>query len=297
MKITQLEKKLQDGSIVIMDGATGTEIQRRGLKTTLPLWSASALLSNPEIVRQIHLDYIKAGAEIITTNTFRTTERTLNKAGIKGRARELTILACELAREAAELSGKSDIFIAGSVAPLEDCYSPELTPPESDLKKEHEEYAANLAAGKVDFILIETMITLRETKCALDAARKTGLPFAISFCTNENNKLLGGAALRSAVMLIEEYEPLFIGVNCLSPKIVDNQINIMRDATYIPLCAYAHGNGKPSDIMGWEFDSSDTGKDYLKYVMQWISSGATVIGGCCGTTPQYIQTLSKHARK
>ncbi len=292
MSLKYLEKKLKSGKTVVLDGATGTEIQRRGVKTTLPLWSAGALLTNPQVVLDIHLDYIKAGAEIIITDTFRTTERTLSKAGMRGRAKEITLIACQLAHEAVKKSGKKNVCVAGSVAPLEDCYSPNLTPSDRELKKEHEEYATNLAAGKVDFILIETMITLRETKAALEAAKKTGLRLAVSFCTDAQGNLLGGESMEAAVKLVENYNPLFIGINCLSPKIVDSQIKTLKQITAVPLCAYAHGNGKPSDEEGWEFDKSDTGKDYLQYVEKWVESGASVIGGCCGTTPEYIKTIS-----
>ncbi len=292
MKIANFEKKLTEGNIVIMDGATGTEIQRRGVKTTLPLWSAGALLNQPEVVREIHSDYIKAGAEIIITNTFRTTERTLLKAGQKNRAKEITVLACKLALESVKSSGKKNVFVAGSIAPLEDCYSPQLTPPEAELVKEHSEYAKNLAAGGVDFILIETMITLRETRAALEAVKKTGLRVAVSFCTNEKAKLLGGESLEAAVKLAERYNPIFIGVNCVSPKIVNEQMKLLKKITKIPLCAYAHGSGQPSDDEGWKFDESDTGKKYLGYAKNWVKSGAQIIGGCCGTTPEYIKTLS-----
>src|SRR3990167_5025855 len=110
----------KDGG-VLLAGACGTEIQRRGVPTPLPLWSVHALLDNPEVVKQIHLDYLRAGAEVITTNTFRTTARALAKAGIGERARELTRLASRLAREAvSEAHADRTVLVGGSIAPLED---------------------------------------------------------------------------------------------------------------------------------------------------------------------------------
>src|SRR5262245_16744949 len=102
----------------------GTELFRRGVKTKLPCWSAHALLHQPDLVREIHEDYIRAGAEIITTNTFRTSYRSLNKEGYGQRSEEMTKLAVHLAKEARSNSAHSSVWIAGSVAPLEDCYEP-----------------------------------------------------------------------------------------------------------------------------------------------------------------------------
>src|SRR5512139_2644302 len=128
--------RLTTGFALLLDGAAGTELQRRGVDTTLPLWSARALIEAPEVLRAIHKDYLAAGADIITTNTFRTHRRTLTRAGVGERARELTSLAVQIARDAA---GRVDrqIFVAGSMAPLEDCYSPQLVPAADELQVEH----------------------------------------------------------------------------------------------------------------------------------------------------------------
>jgi homocysteine S-methyltransferase len=105
-------QRLATGRPLLLDGATGTELQRRGVNTGLPLWSARALIEAPEVLRSIHADYINAGADIITTNTFRTKRRTLERAGIGSRARELTRLAVQIARDAAQ-SVDRKIFVAG----------------------------------------------------------------------------------------------------------------------------------------------------------------------------------------
>src|SRR5512145_1404926 len=106
--------RLSSGRVLLLDGATGTELQRRGVDTSLPLWSARALLVAPEVLRQIHTDYIAAGADIITTNTFRTHRRTLTRAGLGERTRELTQLAVAIARATARQADRK-IFIAGSI--------------------------------------------------------------------------------------------------------------------------------------------------------------------------------------
>lgn len=294
MKIDKLKNRLRKKEVILMDGGMGTEILNRGIKTTLPLWSAGALLTRPEIVQQIHEDYIKAGAEIITVNTFSTTRRVFAKKGIGEKAREATLLACQLARQAINKVKPSwEVYVAGSVSPLEDCYSPELTPPQKNLNKEHLEIALNFKKSGIDFILVETMITLRETLAALTANRKVGFPVAVSFCCNDKLQLLGGDSLRTVIRQIEKFDPIFIGVNCVTPFIATKTLVFLRMITDRPICVYAQGDGTPASDQGWKFNSKDKEKEYISAVKQWLNNSAQIIGGCCGTTPRYIKDIRK----
>jgi len=277
-----------------MDGAMGTEILHRGVSTTLPLWSAEALLTHPETVQHIHEDYIEAGAHIIITDTFRTTRRAFAKQGIADKAHEATILACRLVQQAiAHVQPDHEVYIAGSMAPLEDCYSPELTPSNQELLQEHAMYAQDLKAGGVDFLLLETMITLRETLAAIQDARQLDLPFAVSFCTDEQGTLLGGESLREVVKAVEKYDPLFLGINCVAPSTATKALRILKNVTHKPLSAYAQGAGAPDDAQGWQFTEENTLDNYVIYAKQWRDEGALVIGGCCGTSPAYIERLHR----
>ena len=158
--------------ISILDGPMGTELDRRGSDTTLPLWSARALIENPELVKSIHIDYINAGAEIITTNTFRTQDRTIETARLSNiTGKELTSQAVDLAKEARDVT--KPCSIAGSIAPLEDCYSPDLVPSNLILRKEHPKMVKWLAENEVDIFLIETMNTFREGKIAFQKFQAT----------------------------------------------------------------------------------------------------------------------------
>lgn len=291
MDINELKDLLNNGQIVIMDGGTGSEIAARKVETTLPLWSAQALLTHPDVVLQIHKDYINAGAKIIITNTFRTTERTFRKANLKNQAPKATILACKLAKQAVSESGK-EVWVAGSMAPLEDCYSPNLVPPIKSLKKEHLENAKNLKKGGVDLILIETMIKIDEVVSTCQAVEKVGLPLAVSFCCNSEGELLSREKLADAVVAVEKYHPLFISLNCMSPKIITKVIKRLRKTTNLPIGAYAQGEGKIDDRQGWIGGTASAVNSYLKEVRKWIKMGAQVIGGCCGTNPEYIKRLS-----
>src|SRR5687768_5990580 len=138
----------------------GSDLDRRGLRMSLPLWSAVGLLERPDLVRQIHLENLLAGADIITTDTFRTTARTLRKAGLDpGRAPELDALAVRLAAEARTEAAIPEAWIAGSIAPLEDCYLPTFETPSDVALAEHQAQAGSLAAAGVDLIMVETMPT------------------------------------------------------------------------------------------------------------------------------------------
>jgi homocysteine S-methyltransferase len=143
----------------------GSDLDRRGLQTTLPLWSAVGLLERPDLVRQIHLENLLAGADVITTDSFRTTARTLRYAGIDPvRAAELDALAVQLAIDARTEAGRPEALIAGSMAPLEDCYLPTFETPSEVALAEHRAQAGNLAAAGVDLIMVETMPTEAEAE-------------------------------------------------------------------------------------------------------------------------------------
>ncbi len=287
-----LQNHLEQGELIIMDGGMGTEILHRGVPTTLPLWSAEALLTNPETVQRIHEDYIRAGAQIIITDTFCATRRAFAKQGIADKAREASILACQLARQAiAHVKPEHEVYIAGSMAPLEDCYSPELTPSNQELLEEHAIYAQDLKAGGVDFLLLETMITLRETLAAIQAARKVAMPFAVSFCTDKQGALLGGETLQDVVKEVAQYDPLFLGINCVSPSTATKALRILKSVTHKPLSVYAQGAGAPDDAQGWQFTDENTLDNYVIFAKRWRDEGAQIIGGCCGTNPTYIERL------
>src|SRR4029453_3370540 len=123
----RFRERLGTGAPLLLDSAMGTELQRRDADTKLPLWSAAALVRDPELVWTIHSDEVSAGADILTANTFRTHARSLAKAGLAERSGELGALAVQLAHQAAAAPGR-DIFVAGSLSPLEDSFPPALRP-------------------------------------------------------------------------------------------------------------------------------------------------------------------------
>jgi len=268
----------------------GTELHRRGADIGLPLWSANALIHTPGLVRKIHEDYLAAGAEIITTNTFRTNPRAVEKSGTGADWRELTAVAIRLAREARTASGNEKAIIAGSVAPVEDCYSPDLVPPDSHLAREHGLLVHALADEGVDLVLVETMNTIREALAAARAAREVDIPFAVSFITTGDGSLLSGEPLADAVKMVEQLQPSLIMVNCVSVLDIEKEFRILRANTDLPCGLYANVGSPLRDFdlnMHREADDS-VFADQVRTLLELV---AAVIGGCCGTTPETIAVM------
>jgi S-methylmethionine-dependent homocysteine/selenocysteine methylase len=291
-------ERLRYGTPLILDAAMGSDLDRRGLPTTLPLWSAVGLLERPDLVRQIHLDNLLAGADIVTTDTFRTTARTFRKAGIDpSRAPELDALAVRLAVEARVAARRPEAWIAGSIAPLEDCYLPTFeTSPEVALA-EHRAQASNLAAAGVDLIMVETMPTAEEAEIALRAAVETGRPATVGFvCAmsdrGEHVRLLSGEILSDAVARVKPLAPAAIFVNCAAPPVITTALRELRELTTLPTGAYANV-GHVDESTGWRPDECITGERYAEHAAEWISLGARVVGGCCGTHPEHTAALRR----
>jgi S-methylmethionine-dependent homocysteine/selenocysteine methylase len=280
--VTRRLDLLGKGPPLLLDGATGTELERRGVACELPLWSARALLDAPELVRRIHVDYARAGVDLLTANTFRTQRRALDRAGIGHRAAELTELAVRLAREAAMQNGAP--LVLGSAAPLEDCFQPDLVPGPAELAAEHAEHATHLAQAGVDAILVETMNTLREAKAAVVAARATGLPVLASFVCGDAATLLSGEPLLAALDAVAPLGPTALLVNCLPPSRVGACLPVLRDReAAFGVYANLHGEDRLPE-------------DFAALGSQWIESGACIVGGCCGTTPGHLSALAHRVR-
>lgn len=288
-----VEERLRSGPPLLLDAAMGSDLNRRGLATRLPLWSALGLLERPDLVRQIHLDNLQAGADIITTNTFRSTARTLAKAGIDPeRAAELDVLAVRLAAHARIAAGRPDALVAGSIAPLEDCYSPVFDTPAATALAEHRAQARNLAEAGVEFLMVETMPTSAEAELALRAAVETGLPATIGFVCNELEdgspvRLFSGEELVDAVRRVLPLGPAAVFVNCAPAGVIAAGIGELREATDLPIGGYANA-GHVDDDVGWSPAGGMTGERYGRNVSAWLALGARVVGGCCGTHPVHI---------
>ena len=264
---------------LVLDGATGTELERRGVRAALPLWSSWGLLEAPDVVRAIHADYLRAGVDLLTAATFRTHARSLAGAGLEARAEELCRLAVRLAREAAEQTRRAALVL-GSAAPLEDCYHPERVPEGAALAREHAQHARNLVRAGADAILVETINTLREGVAAARAGREAGAEVLVSFVCDGAARLLSGEPLAEAIDAVSAFAPLLVGVNCLEPSAAAACVPVLKSAG-APFLVYTN--------VGPREDSDP--EAFARYAQRWVEEGAACVGGCCGTGPADLRAV------
>jgi len=275
---------------VLLDGALGTEIERRNVPAGLPLWSTHALLEDPETLSEIHGDYVRAGAEVLTAASFRTQERSLARApgsGLEGQARALTTKAVQLARRAARQAPRP-CWVAGSAPPLEDCYRPDLVPTERVARDEHRKHIAHLVEAGSDLIAVETMNCIREARVAAQAAAETGVPFWVSFVCGADAQLLSGEPLADAIDAVRESRPTAVGVNCVSVSEVSACLAVLAKCG-LEFLVYAN-LGAPS-----EDGSRSDWREPAAFAAEagtWVRAGAAAVGGCCGTQPEHIRAVA-----
>lgn len=280
---------------VLLDGGLGRELQSRGVEIPKTIWSAGALITDPGVVRQIHHDYILAGADIITTNTYGVIRQELAKEGLEDRFTELNTLACKLAIEAREASGR-DVVIAGALPPLCGSYRPDLVGPSREIEALYEEQA-ELLAPHVDLLLCETMSSAAEGHIAAKAAGRTGKPVWVAWTLHEDRSgnLRSGENVAEAVAALMGIPVSGYLANCCSPESITAVIAQLVETGTQWIGGYANTfDPIPQD---WRLDGdkhtdglltmrSDLGpEEYCAHVSEWLAAGATVIGGCCGTRP------------
>ncbi len=279
-------------SQLILDGATGTELNRRGVDTGLPLWSANALLTDAgsRVLQDIHEDYLRAGAEILTTNTFRTHRRALAPSGNADRALELTRRAVDIARAAiANVPSDRPRFVAGSISTLEDCYRPDLVPPDVALRAEHSERVRHLLECGVDVFLIETINSIREAYIIAELAVNTGRPVIVSFVCNREGRILSGESLSDAARELLPLGVAALGVNCVAAPDLARPLEELKSACPPDFPLIAYGNiGCADEKVGWVNTDAVDPEAYCAYAVRWP---ARIVGGCCGTTPAHIAAL------
>ena len=286
-----LENLLTGEQVILLDGALGTELLRHRVELSLPLWSAAALDSAPEVVSEIHRDYREAGAVIITAGTFRTTTYTYRLAGFEemdatARARAATFEALSLAREAA--AGVA--LVAGSLAPVGDCYTVGDYPGRDVARHTYRELSGWLAEAGADLALVETQINLEEALLALEAATVVGLPALVSFLVDEQLCLLTGTPLAKAVRAAREQGASGVLVNCVTLDIAQKAAEHLAEITSLPFGLYANA-GRSQPAVDGTIVSLYPDEQFVSAALGWVRLGARLVGGCCGTTPATIRLL------
>ena len=288
----EVSVRLNSDLPVILDGAMGTQLLDRGLDLKPPLWSAEILELSPIIIEEIHKDYIKVGAEIITTNTFRTTTRTFRKVFQNNleKARKHAWKSCKIAVNAARKAAGKDVFVAGSIGPLEDCYIPELFPGEQVGLYEYNEIGEWLDEAGVDLFLIETMGRIDEARCALRAVDKYRVEKWVSFLIKDANTIFDGTNLRTGSMAVESEGASAILINCSKLDDAVKAMELIANTVSIPVGVYPN-LGKSSPWAKSTIKRLFSEEEFIQWMKRAVSSGAKIIGGCCGSSPKYIEAL------
>jgi S-methylmethionine-dependent homocysteine/selenocysteine methylase len=293
MTIDDLTPWLAEGPRVL-DGATGSELLRRGVASAGKLWGVGALLEATDEVRRLHRDYAAAGADALTATTFRVAPYSLRKVGLETRAEELAALAVRLAREGAREAGREALVFASQTT-LEDCYRPDLVPDEDTLRSEHAATAALLAGSGADALLLETFNSVREARIAAEAAAATGLPVIVCFTCVADRRLLSGEDVADAVAAVTVPGVVAAGTNCTAVGHVLTALAAMATATPLPLVAYANNAWFDEDAL-WFTADPVAPEHYGFCALAWIATGVKLVGGCCGTGPEHIAAVASRAR-
>lgn len=286
--------------ITLLDGGMGQELIARSGAAPTPLWATQVMLDNPQLVQDIHTDYFSAGADIATTNSYAIHRDRLMPFGVEEQFIPLHVSACEIALRARDAHGGG--LIAGSIGPTGASYRPELA---LDIDEGAEVYAeiAKLQAPFVDFILLETMSSIKQATGAVLGAKVSNKPvwLAITVDDADGRKLRSGEDIQLAVALAQEQGVEALLINCSTPEAVSQAIDVL-DGQGLQLGAYANGFTKISEAFKQDkptVDALESRQDldpnnYLTFAKQWQGSGAQIIGGCCEVGPQHIALLSSH---
>lgn len=285
-------------TVTLMDGGMGQELVRRSGKSPSPLWSAQIMLDMPDIVEQLHLDFIHAGATAITVNTYSATPERLAKYGRADKFDILHQAAGAVAVSARNQSGVEGVHISGCLPPLVGSYHPHLAP-SNDISLEN--YRRIVAAQNpyVDFFLCETMASKNEAVNASTAALESGKHVWVALTLDDEKPecLRGGEPWQEAVDAVQKAGVHALLLNCSRPESISAVWDSFVAGCDVPVGAYANGFTSVTDLkIGGTVDSLEARQDldpedYAGFAMEWVDKGATLIGGCCEVGPAHIARL------
>ena len=301
MPYTQLKQRLDAGERIVLDGGTGTELERRGVPMNPDAWCGPTSVEHRATLEQVHLDYIAAGAEIITANTFASSRLMLEPAGLGERVAELNQAAVEAALNARERSGNSAIVVAGSlshmapVRPGTDRYFAQ-NEDASVLTDAFHELAEIHKAGGCDFILLEMMSHTQRTPLAVAAAKATGLPLWAGFSARrdeDSGKLTSYSQVHlpfeDSIAAVDPKAVDAVGLMHTNATLIAPGLELLRKRFACPLMAYPDSGY--FKMPNWQFENILTPEDFLDYTRTWVTSGVQIIGGCCGLSPEHIEAI------
>lgn len=288
-------KELSQSKIILLDGATGSNLQKRGM--TAGVCPEKWILENPEIFIQLQKEYIEAGTDILYAPTFSANRLKLSEYGLESQVYEINTSLIALSKKAIKASvnqtTKKKVFLAGDVT-----MTGEQLEPIGNLQLEElitiykEQINAMLQAG-IDLFIVETMMSLQECRAAVLAIKETcDLPIMVTLSFQEDNRTLYGTDPLTAAIVLEKLGVDAVGVNCSTgPEKMCEIIAGMKEYTSIPLIAKPNA-GLPKLINGiTEYDMQP--KEFAEGIEKLLEQGASIVGGCCGTTKEHISFIAE----
>jgi S-methylmethionine-dependent homocysteine/selenocysteine methylase len=284
-------------AVVLLDGAMGAELRSRGVHVRdykSSLWSALACVEAPDAVVQLHRDYVDAGADIITVNNYAVTPVLLAREGLEQEFERLTLKAVECA-VAARATSQRPVRLAGSLPPLNTTFAASLVGG-FDANVAQYRRIVEVLNPHVDLYLCETLSTAQEARAAAVAAQESGKPFMVSWTIDRaGERLRGGDSLAAAVQALEGLTAAALLVNCTSCNAVTAAMPRLRVLTDLPIGGYANPTLDEPEGDEPEYEVADpiAPDAYAAVASGWKASGATLVGGCCGTSPAFIAALRR----
>jgi len=279
-----------NNDITLLDGAMGTELEKMNV-----MGNFANNIDNKEIVKKIHQGYIEAGSKAIITNTF-----SLNRIYLADKDLNLALINSQGVKIAKEVEG-NDIFVLGDISSTGKLLQPYGRYKEEEFIKVFSEKAEILARAGVDAFIIETMVDLREAVCALKGCKRSSdLPVIVSISFDRlkgGGRTVMGDTVKESVIKLQEEEADIIGSNCgsLGPHQMAEVIKIMEEHTDLPILAKPNA-GLPI-LQGKETLYIMEPADFTEGILACIEAGASLVGGCCGTTPEHIRDLHNTINK
>lgn len=295
-----LMQRIRDGGRILIDGAMSSEIDRRCLPEVKNAWNGGRALTDPDILRQIHEDYIRSGAQIVISNTFATARHVLRDAGWEEHFEFLNRRSVELAREARSNMQTPDVLVAGSISH----WSWGEQPSHDELRANISEQAAIMAAAGADLIMLEMMINIERTLILIDAAQKSGLPVWVGFSCEVDEqevvRLLEGARLEEAIEAIQDKNLPLVSIMHTKVEYIDASLDVLQAHRSTRRLAKGSASGAKLSIgvyantgrhIGPKWMDMISPEEYASAAERWLARGVQVIGGCCGIGPEHIALL------
>jgi S-methylmethionine-dependent homocysteine/selenocysteine methylase len=285
-----LYQRIENGEKILINGATGTEVEIRGVPQLDNAWSGGAALTHPQIVKQIHKDYLAHSAEIIISNTFGTSYHALVDAGVEEQFEFLNRRGVELAVEARDEMGKVDALVAGGITHWS---WTEQHPKLNSLKENAIKQAEIMKLAGADLIMLEMMVFKDRTVALMEAARTSGLPTWVGITCELDEKgevrLYKGEPLKDTVEAIKQFDVPLINIMHTDITHIDRCLDALEKYWSGHVGVYAHGRRSVDNR--WVNVGSASPDKYALASQRWLDRGVQIIGGCCGIGPKHIEVL------